>query len=180
MGLATLPEDREAARVLVDFGLVCGAHDGPPLHPDTDPRSIAASQLAAVRAAVRNRPRKGRPLAEWVAALSELVDLHVWNVRRKLADLGVIDRAEAGLKLADKKRAGDELFNRVADFLRRAGRWASIAEIVEGTGLARNRVRSVVAWEGNGFCYRNLPLRGRANKVRRVYQLASFKKARSA
>lgn len=179
MGVATLPADCEAAKSLFEFGALCNTSDAPALHPSTAPDAIAAAQLAAVRRAVAAAPRGGLPLSEWVSDLSDATDLPLWSVRRKLAELGLIDGSEAAVKVSNKDRVGDERFRKVADCLRRLRRWAAVHEIVAATGLTPAQVRSVVAWPENGFKFRRVRAPRDPSNVQRVYQLAAFKRGES-
>ena len=61
------------------------ATNGCEFHPDTEPAAIAAAQRAAVREALALEP------GATPERLSELAVLPVWNVTRRLAEIGAED-----------------------------------------------------------------------------------------
>lgn len=182
-----MPSMRDIALDLDEIDRVLSPAAAVPHDSATAPESIWAAQCEAVHleyacvlAAWRANgafPDRG----QLIDAVSHAADLPTWNVARALAELGLAAAPAPLATTAEKSALGAERLNKVVAYLRGISDFATVAEIVKGTGLSPYHVRQVIDWEPSPLKRIPAPLNKRHPSKRiYAYQLRGFETKKQA
>lgn len=149
---------------------------------DTLPAVIVASQCAAVAESAPSiiktwRARRLYPTpAQLALCVSNDIDLPPWNCLRCLAALELVPPLTKALTDQQKRKTGTARYDKVVAFIRKSDRFVTLAEIVVGTKLTREHVRSILRWEPSPFKRIAVVKNGPRGGIY-AYQMRSFGKA---
>lgn len=151
-----------------------------PQHPDSSPESVAAAQLEAVHLELPSvlRAWTARRLYptddQLIDCLSHATDLPIWNVRRKLEELGTINPVS-------ERRPPDEAERTkiISDYLATRGdEFTTLPKIAQETKLKALAVRSVIVWNTKLFERTVIHYNHKAHRY--AYRLKKRGKARAS